>query len=217
MLVLGAKGFAKEVLEIIYQQEMDETHNLVFYDDITENGPKMLYDTYPILKTKEAAQKYLKTVDNRFVLGIGNPFLRFKLSNIFTALGGELTTTLSLKAGIGKHQISIDAGCNIFEQTIISNDVSIGKGVIVYYNSLITHDVTIGNFVELSPGSVLLGRCTIGDFTHIGSGATILQDIKIGKGVVVAAGAVVTKDVPDYCMVAGVPAVIKKQLKVRDI
>ncbi|MCX7549058.1 hypothetical protein OS188_13965 [Xanthomarina sp. F1114] len=37
--------------------------------------------------------------------------------------------------------------------------------------------------------------------------------IKIGKGDKVAVGAVVTKDVPDYCMVAGVPAVIKKQLK----
>lgn len=213
MLVLGAKGFAKEVLEIIYQQEMDETHNLVFYDDITENGPKMLYDTYPILKTKEAAQKYLSTVDNRFVLGIGNPFLRFKLTKMFESLGGVLASTISLKAGIGKHNISIDEGCNIFEQTIISNDATLGKGVIVYYNTLITHDVKVGNYVELSPNVVLLGRCVVGDFTHIGSGATILQDIKIGKGVVVAAGAVVTKDVPDYCMVAGVPAVIKKQLK----
>ncbi|HLT53959.1 MAG TPA: NeuD/PglB/VioB family sugar acetyltransferase [Flavobacteriaceae bacterium] len=213
MIIVGAKGFAKEVLEIIYQQEVDALHNLVFFDDVTTDGPTLLYNTYPILKTKEAAGHYLKSVDNRFVLGVGNPFVRHKLTSIFETLGGVLTSTISSKAGIGKHNIVIDKGCNIFEQTIISNDASLGKGVIVYYNTLITHDVKVGNFVELSPNVVLLGRCEVGDFSHIGSGATILQDITIGKGVVVAAGAVVTKDVPDYCMVAGVPAVIKKQLK----
>jgi maltose O-acetyltransferase len=31
--------------------------------------------------------------------------------------------------------------------------------------------------------------------------------------VVVAAGAVVTKDVPDYCVVAGVPAKVVKELE----
>lgn len=211
MLIIGAKGFAKEVLEIVYQQERDLTENLVFYDDINLDGPTILYDKYPILKTPEAAQYYLNTIDNRFILGIGNPYTRYKLSNIFESMGGVLTSIISKKAAIGKHQTSIGLGCNVFEQTVISNDVTIGKGVIVYYNSLITHDVTVGNFVELSPGSVLLGRCEVGDFTHVGSGATILQDIKVGKGAVVAAGAVVTKDVPDHCMVAGVPAIIKKQ------
>ena len=40
----------------------------------------------------------------------------------------------------------------------------------------------------------------------IGSGATILCGLTIGEGALVAAGAVVTKDVPDYALVAGVPA-----------
>ena len=210
MLIIGAKGFAKEVLEIVYQDKNDLTENLVFFDDVTVDGPTLLYNTYPILKTREAATNYLKTVDKRFVLGIGNPFLRFKLTSIFENLGGLLTSTISSRSGIGKHEIVIGSGSNVFEQTIISNNATIGKGVIVYYNTLITHDVIVGDFVELSPNVVLLGRCEVGDFSHIGSGATILQDIKIGKGVVVAAGAVVTKDVPDNCMVAGVPATIKK-------
>ena len=40
----------------------------------------------------------------------------------------------------------------------------------------------------------------------IGSNATILCGITIGEGVLVAAGAVVTQDVPDFAIVAGVPA-----------
>jgi acetyltransferase-like isoleucine patch superfamily enzyme len=42
----------------------------------------------------------------------------------------------------------------------------------------------------------------------IGSNATILAGITIGEGALVGAGAVVTKDVPDYTIVAGVPAKI---------
>ena len=40
----------------------------------------------------------------------------------------------------------------------------------------------------------------------------ILKGVTVGEGSIVAAGSVVTKDVPDYTLVAGNPAVIKKKL-----
>lgn len=46
----------------------------------------------------------------------------------------------------------------------------------------------------------------IGHETWIGHGAIVMKDVKIGSGAVVASNAVVTKDVPDYAIVAGVPA-----------
>ncbi len=50
----------------------------------------------------------------------------------------------------------------------------------------------------------------IEDDVWIAAGATILDGVKIKKGAIIAAGAVVTKDVPEYHIVAGVPARIIK-------
>lgn len=52
---------------------------------------------------------------------------------------------------------------------------------------------------------------TIGNDVWIGLNATILYGVKIGNGVTIAAGSVVTHDVPDYCVVAGIPAKVIKQ------
>ncbi|MCQ2256417.1 MAG: CatB-related O-acetyltransferase [Bacteroidaceae bacterium] len=51
----------------------------------------------------------------------------------------------------------------------------------------------------------------IGNDVWIGLNAIIMNGINIGNGVTVAAGAIVTHDVPDYCVVAGVPAKIIKR------
>lgn len=57
----------------------------------------------------------------------------------------------------------------------------------------------------------------IGNDVWIGARVTIMDGVKIGNGAVIAAGAVVTKDVPDYSIVAGVPAKVIKYRSVSKI
>ena len=209
MLIVGAKGFAKEVLEVVRQ--LDELANLVFYDDINDDVQGTLFGKFPILKTTKEVIDYFQTVDNRFTIGIGNSLLRKKMYDKFSALGGTFTSTISPEARIGSYQIEIGAGANILPGVVISNSSIIGKGCIVYYNSIITHDCTVGDFVEISPSVNILGRSAVGAYSQIGSNATILPDLVIGKNVIIGAGSVVTKDVSDNCIVMGIPARIVKK------
>lgn len=52
---------------------------------------------------------------------------------------------------------------------------------------------------------------TVGNDVWIGLNVTLLPGVKIGNGVTIAAGSVVIEDVPDYCVVAGVPAKVVKE------
>jgi sugar O-acyltransferase (sialic acid O-acetyltransferase NeuD family) len=208
MLIIGAKGFAKEVLEVCHQNGDDKS--IAFYDDVNEDIGDVLYNQFPILHSIEQAKIYFETVDNQFTVGIGNPVLREKLTDKFIAIGGVLTSTISKFSEIGSFEVTIDEGANILSGVKISNSVSIGKCPLIYYNSLITHDVIIGNFVEISPGVTILGRAVVGNLVHIGAGAIILPNVTIGNNVVIGAGSVVTKNLPDNCVAVGIPAKIIK-------
>jgi sugar O-acyltransferase (sialic acid O-acetyltransferase NeuD family) len=203
MLVIGAKGFAKEVLEVLIQNNYKE--EIFFYDDINKDTNDLLFNKFKVLKSEEEANEILK-INPNFTIGLGGPKLREKMYHKFTEIQGEYISTISNKSIIGTFDITIGKGCNILPNSIMSNSVEIGIGCIVYYNVILTHDCKVGNFVQLSPGAKILGRVQIGDYCNIGANATILPDIKLGDNVIVGAGALVTKDVESNTTVKGIPA-----------
>ncbi|MCW3170515.1 acetyltransferase [Chryseobacterium sp. 09-1422] len=210
MIIVGAKGFAKEILEIFHQQNALE--GLAFYDDVTPEIGDLLYNRFPILKSKDQVLNFFGQYGFDFTIGIGNPKLRSMLYEKFLSWGGDFKSTISAKAILGSYDVKIGDGSNILDSAVFSNSTSVGTGCIVYYNVTITHDCVVGDFVELSPGVTLLGGCHIGAFTQIGSNSTVFPKIKIGRNVIIGAGTLVNKDIPDNCVAVGIPARIIKQI-----
>ncbi|KAF0129282.1 MAG: bifunctional WbnG and putative acetyltransferase [Bacteroidetes bacterium] len=211
MIIVGAKGFAKEVLEVIHQ--LHSTDKIVFFDDISLDLPDMLYSKFQILKSLEEAKLFFKNENTSdFTLGLGTPILRKKMFEKFSSIGGVVKSTISPYARLGIHDVSLGKGLNIMTGSVITCSVDVGDFALINLNCTIGHDSTIGKFVEMSPGVHISGRCQIGDFVTIGTNATLLPDVIVGNNVIIGANSLVNKNVPDNSVVVGVPAKVIKQL-----
>ena len=106
----------------------------------------------------------------------------------------------------------IGRNCKISSHTFICEGVSIEDGVFIGHGVMFTNDPypravnEDGSLQSAADWKVIPTR--VKKRASIGSNATILCGIEIGEGALVGAGAVVTKNVPDFAIVAGVPAKI---------
>jgi acetyltransferase-like isoleucine patch superfamily enzyme len=92
----------------------------------------------------------------------------------------------------------------ICEGVTIEDEVFIGHGV-VFANDRYPQATTEGKQLQTEADwKVIPSRVKRG--ASVGNGAVILCGVTVGKGALVGAGATVVRDVPDYAIVAGVPA-----------
>lgn len=205
MIIIGSKGFAKELIQIL-DENGDLNDSLCFYDDVSTDLPDFLYGKFSIIRTLDGLKSYFMNNSPDFLLGVGGPMTRKEFSEKITGMGGKFTSIVSRTASIGNFDTQLGQGLCIMQYAIIENSVHIGKGSLIHNTTMISHDSQVGDFCEISPGAKLLGSVQIGNFCQIGSNAVILPRIKIGNHVRVGAGAVVTKDIPDNITVMGIPA-----------
>lgn len=114
----------------------------------------------------------------------------------------------------------IQLGCRFLNgpKIFIGNNCVINWGCIIDGRH---YPVNIGDNVSIGPSATILtlshdpqsplfldkgGGVDIKDHAWIATHALILPNVCIGRGAVVAAGSVVTSDVPDFTIVAGIPA-----------
>lgn len=105
---------------------------------------------------------------------------------------------------------TIGARCKISSHTFICEGVAIEDEVFVGHGVMFTNDLfpratnDDGSLQGEADWRVEPTRIRRG--ASIGSNATVIAGVTVGRRALVGAGAVVTRDVPDYAIVAGVPA-----------
>ncbi|WP_199430648.1 acyltransferase [Qaidamihabitans albus] len=153
----------------------------------------------------------------------------------FIADGAEVAPTAKLGAGTKVWQLAqVRENATLGASCIVGRGAYIGTGVHVGDNCKIQNDALVYEPAELAAG-VFIGPAvvltndtypravnpdgtlknasdwepvgvTIAEGAAIGARAVCVAPVRIGAWATVAAGAVVTKDVPDFALVAGVPA-----------
>jgi UDP-2-acetamido-3-amino-2,3-dideoxy-glucuronate N-acetyltransferase len=105
---------------------------------------------------------------------------------------------------------SVGARCKISSHSFVCEGVSIEDECFIGHGVMFTNDV-YPSAVNLdgtlqTEANWHVVKTTIRKRASIGSNATIIAGVTIGESALIGAGAVVTKDVPDFAIVAGVPA-----------
>ena len=114
---------------------------------------------------------------------------------------------------------SVGRNCKVSSHSFVCEGVTIGDGVFVghgvmFINDLYPRAVNDDGSLQREGDWHLTPTC-VKEHVAIGSNATILCGLTIGQHALIGAGAVVTKDVPDYAIVAGVPARIVGDVRER--
>lgn len=115
----------------------------------------------------------------------------------------------------------IGNGCSLGQNVFVSNDVVIGNNVKIQNNVSVYDAVTIEDDVFCGPSMVFTNvynprafvsrkneyrKTLVRRGATLGANATIVCGVTVGEYAFIAAGAVVNRDVPDFALMAGVPA-----------
>jgi len=118
----------------------------------------------------------------------------------------------------------IGARCVLGQNVLVASNVIVGNGCKIQNNVSLYTGVELEDFVFCGPSCVFTNvinpraeinrraefrRTLVRRGATIGANATIVCGVTIGRYAFIAAGAVVRGDVPDYALLAGVPAVQK--------
>ena len=141
-------------------------------------------------------------------LGAGVKIFQPDLVNLYGCSVGAYTK-IGAFVEIQKNA-AVGARCKISSHTFVCEGVTIEDEVFVGHGVMFTNDRypraanEDGSLQTETDWQVV--ATLVKQKASIGSNATIVAGVVIGEGALIGAGAVVTHDVPDYAIVAGVPA-----------
>ncbi|MCE5310919.1 MAG: acetyltransferase [Acidobacteriales bacterium] len=204
VIVLGAGGHAKVVIEILEEQERFQIAGCVSRDPGGELlGVPILGDDgiLPALHADGLRKAFVAIGDNR---------ARLDAMERAAAAGFELVNAVSRHSVISP-RVSLGRGVAVMPGAVVNVLSRIGDGAIINTGATVDHDCDIGRCAHVAPGTNLAGSVVIGEGVFLGIGSRVLPCVTVGAWTTVGAGAVVISDLPGGVTAIGVPAMVREK------
>ena len=209
LLILGAGGHAKVLLEALFQEQ----HKIIgVAAPHLDSGDDYL--GLAVIGSDEVVFEY-NTQEVLLINGVGSlpgKQNRWDLSVTMRERGYRFGSVIHPNSTIATDVLFAE-GVQLMAGAIIQPGCKIGRDSIINTGAQIDHDTIVGDQCHISPSVTLSGDVQVGNNVHIGTGVQVIQGINIGEGSVIAAGTTVYKDVPRGVMVRQQVSTVMKELK----
>lgn len=203
LLVIGAGGFAKSIIDSINYTEFE----LIGFVDTYKQG---YHQGYPIIAND--ISEIEKPKDYVYFIGVGDPNSRYQFYLLLKEYGLSLINIIDSTALLSRN-INLGDGIYIGKMCIVNSDTTLEDGVVINTRSLIEHGNLIGCCSNISTNVVLNGDVKVGECSFIGSCTVVNGQITIGSKATIGSGSVVIRNISDKVVVAGSPTRLIREIK----
>lgn len=206
IVIVGAGGFAREVLWVIREINADgESDRSMEVLGFVDGDPAVHGTTVcdlPVL----GGDDWLTERDGVCaVCAIGAPRSRRLVVERLSAAGIRFVSLVHPSVRMSRY-VKIGTGSVVCAGSVLTTQVKVGKHVHINLNVTVGHDVVIDDWATVAPGSNISGGVSLGPGVELGSNCAVLPNISVGRGAVIGAGAVVSRNVGENVVAVGVPA-----------
>lgn len=192
VVILGAGGHAKSIIDIIENQNKIKISGICSDDEIGSQIRE-----YEILGDNAILEALYENGLRNIIIGFGSlrrPPKRDEIYSKLKNIGFSFPKIICPTANIEK-SAAIGEGTQIFMGSNICSDVQIAENCIINTGSIVSHDCNLSRNVHLTPGAVLAGYVNIGKNTLIGMLSSVYLGINIGENVIVHNNTRITKNI----------------------
>ena len=210
VVIVGAGGFGREVLEIFKaQNKISKTWDILGFIDEDKQLHGKIMNGYPVL----GSLNWLREHNNNnlgCVCTIGTCETRKQVVEKLQEIGVNFYNAIHPSV-IMSDFVELGKDAIICAGSVLTVNIKIGDHVSIDTNCTIAHDAVIGSYCRLNPGVKINGNNHLGEGVYVGTGATFIQGISVGSWSTIGAGAVVIEHIPEKVVAVGVPAKVIKR------
>jgi sugar O-acyltransferase (sialic acid O-acetyltransferase NeuD family) len=197
LYIYGYGGFGKEIFDIAKRTKKFDT--IKFIDDNSElaNGRDIM--TFDELMSSDQSS------NGKFIIGIGDPFVRRKIINKLIVLNFDFANVICPTAIISPFS-SIGKGVLVCSFCIIGPNSVINDHVVLNIQAIVGHDIQVGENCVLSSQVNIGGGSILGFDTYIGMASIVKEGLIVGNRSVLGMGSALYRNLDAGLLALGNPA-----------